>query len=686
MTYQLGVDLGTTYTAAAVHRDGRTEMVTLGNRAPSTPTVVYLGPDATFLIGEAANRRAVTEPGRVAREFKRRVGDPTPVLLGGTPLSADALMARVLAGVVEEATEAQGGPPDLVAVTHPANWGEYKLDLLLQAARAADLEDVLAVPEPVAAAVHYATSERIDPGELVAVFDLGGGTFDAAVLRRTPASFELLGRPEGIERLGGIDFDQAVLAHVSAALDGALEEVDTEDPTALAALARLRQDCVEAKEALSEDTEVSIPVLLPGLQTEVRLTRAELEAMIRPALADAIAALRRALRSAEVAPEALTAVLLVGGSSRIPLVAEMVGAELRRPVAVDAHPKHAVALGAAILAGQAAAGRSGRASGAAAASTEAVAAAAPAGSAPPAAAGGAQAAAPAPEAAAAAGSPAATPAPAAGGTDDTRVQAPVEGPAAEDAAASGAGTPPPAGPASPHPSATAATKRGRGRVVAIAAAAAAVAAVALVGVAVAGGGGGDGPRTGEGAASAEERAGDEAGGGSEPTAVTTTEAAGADGGAEPATTAPATTTPPTTEAAATTAFGMPLDRCPLPDGGPTACVEDVRFDGDELVVDFSVHGVEPFLSAGELPPESRHLHFFFDTTDPADAGTQSPTPGAWKIWDDRRPYRGPRNEVGGEGWFAGEIPDGATAVCVLVADARHRAIQGTGNCGTLPPR
>jgi hypothetical protein len=131
-----------------------------------------------------------------------------------------------------------------------------------------------------------------------------------------------------------------------------MDTLDLDDPASMAAVARLRRDCVEAKEALSSDTDVAIPVLLPSLQTEVRLTRSEFEEMVRPSLVDSVAALRRAMRSAEVAPEDVHAVLLVGGSSRIPLVAELVGSELRRPVAVDAHPKHGTALGAAMLAGQ----------------------------------------------------------------------------------------------------------------------------------------------------------------------------------------------------------------------------------------------------------------------------------------------------------------------------------------------
>jgi molecular chaperone DnaK len=356
MGYFLGVDLGTTYTAAATLRDGRTTMVELGDRAATIPTVVFLREDETILTGDAANRRGAGEPGRVAREFKRRVGDTTPILLGGAPYSAEALMGKLLRWVVDTVSERQGGPPDGIAVAHPANWGPYKQDLLQQAVARADLHGVTAavstITEPEAAVTYYASQERVDTGQIVAVYDLGGGTFDAAVVRKTADGIELLGSPEGIERLGGVDVDEAVFSHVLRSLGDLGDRLDPDDPATTAALVRLRDECVEAKEALSADTEVAIPVLLPGVSSEVRMTRAELEAMIRPPLADSITAMRRALRSADVAVEDLHAVLLAGGSSRIPLVAQMVGAELGRPVAIDTHPKHGVALGAAQAAGR----------------------------------------------------------------------------------------------------------------------------------------------------------------------------------------------------------------------------------------------------------------------------------------------------------------------------------------------
>jgi molecular chaperone DnaK len=347
--YGLGVDLGTTYTAAAVHVDGRADVAHLGGRRPEIPSLVFVRGDGEVLVGEAAERRGGPEPGRLAREFKRRVGDPVPILVGGAPYSAHALTARLLAEVHAIVVRQQEEPPAEITVTHPANWGPYKRELLGQAIQLAELEGVRLRPEPEAAAVQYAASERVQPDEVVAVYDLGGGTFDAAVLRKTGSGFALLGEPEGIEQLGGIDFDEAVFGHVVATLGSHVTDLDPDDDEATAALARLRRDCVEAKEGLSFDTEVMIPIALPGLHTRVRLNRSEFEAMISPALSDTIAAMRRALRSAGIAPEELRSVLLAGGSSRIPLVGQLLGTEFGRPVVLDPHPEHTIALGAARL-------------------------------------------------------------------------------------------------------------------------------------------------------------------------------------------------------------------------------------------------------------------------------------------------------------------------------------------------
>src|SRR5690606_35895380 len=142
-------------------------------------------------------------------------------------------------------------------------WGDYKLDLLREAGRLAGVPDVSLLPEPVAAALHYVRLGRVPAGENVAVYDFGGGTFDVAVVRCTAEGAEIVGTPDGIERLGGIDLDQAVVAHVDATLDGRLRELDATDPDVRRGMVRLRAECTAAKEALSSDTEVAVDVALP---------------------------------------------------------------------------------------------------------------------------------------------------------------------------------------------------------------------------------------------------------------------------------------------------------------------------------------------------------------------------------------------------------------------------------------
>ncbi len=350
MAYALGIDLGTTFTAAAVSRNGRVDIVGMGNHTSAIPSAVLLRDDGTLLVGDAATRRGQQEPTRLAKEFKRRLGDATPIILGHTPYSAERLMAAVIRHVIDTVTERQGGPPSSVVIAHPANWGPFKRELLEGAATLSGVADASFVTEPEAAAVHFAAGERVDEGGVVAVYDLGGGTFDAAVLRREGDRFVTMGQPQGIERLGGIDFDEAVMSHVRATLGDAITSLDGSDPVVRSGMIRLRADCIAAKEALSDDSEAVIPVMLPGVQTQVRITRPEFEAMIRPVLRETVSMLQRALELAGVTPADLSAVVLAGGSSRIPIVAEMVSESLGRPVSVDAHPKDTVALGAARLA------------------------------------------------------------------------------------------------------------------------------------------------------------------------------------------------------------------------------------------------------------------------------------------------------------------------------------------------
>lgn len=343
--YTLSIDLGTTYTAAAVLDDsGVPAMVGLGNRAMQIPSVLYANPDRTFLVGEAAERQAAVDPTRVKREIKRRIGDTVPILIAGAAHSAAELTGHLLRWVVDRSTERYAEPPSRIVVTHPAAWRQVRLNVLQEAATMMELPPILMCPEPVAAAMFYASHTRVADGDRICVYDLGGGTFDVCVVSKTSQSFHVLGVPEGIDQLGGVDFDEAVFQRV---LDQMMDRtsIDPADP----GLYRLRRDCVDAKEALSEEVEVSITASLAGKQESVRLTRAEFEEMIISSLDRTVKATERALNSAAVSPAQLTSIVLVGGSSRIPLVTEVLTEAFRCPIAHDTHPKHDIALGAVLI-------------------------------------------------------------------------------------------------------------------------------------------------------------------------------------------------------------------------------------------------------------------------------------------------------------------------------------------------
>ena len=178
----------------------------------------------------------------------------------------------------------------------------------------------------------------------MAVYDLGGGTFDAAILRNTGQGFELLGDPRGIEQLGGVYFDEAVFAWVVDHMAEAFAQLDPDDPGAMAAVARLRRDCVEAKESLSWDTDTAVPVALPNQRTEVRLTRREFEDMIRPTLVDTLDAVHRSLELGRGAARA--AVLGAAGGRLVPHPAGRADAR-GRPAAPRGHRRPPQARGGA---------------------------------------------------------------------------------------------------------------------------------------------------------------------------------------------------------------------------------------------------------------------------------------------------------------------------------------------------
>jgi actin-like ATPase involved in cell morphogenesis len=344
----LGVDLGTTYTCAVARIGLQLHPLRLGARSDMMPSVVFVDRSDHYLFGEVAEVQAVTSPDRIARHFKRRFGDDTPLRLGGHALTSVALTGLLLEHVLELASVRFGRRPDELVLTHPASFGPYRLDQLRNLASNASPGRCTLLPEPVAAALAYRVDHGVPVGSKLVTFDLGGGTLDVAVVENASSGFRVIGTPMGSDHLGGVDFDQGLFELVDERLNGAISALDAEDPRVWAALARLRSDVNRSKEMLSELGAVVIDVssVLPGRTVE--LTRADLDRSVSVRLPEAVKITESAMSSAGVVASDLAGILLIGGSTKLGVVRSLLQRQIGVPLITDLDPQHAVAAGAAL--------------------------------------------------------------------------------------------------------------------------------------------------------------------------------------------------------------------------------------------------------------------------------------------------------------------------------------------------
>jgi hypothetical protein len=251
----------------------------------------------------------------------------------------------------ETARQLNGAELDEVRLTHPAQWGPTRRNVLLSAARLAGVTgEIVLVPEPVAAAAHFAAvlDRNFSTGQALAVYDLGAGTFDVAIVGVTQKGFEVLA-DDGLPDLGGLDVDQALLEHIGRQVSHRdpgnwqrlLKPESTADRRARRALL---DDVRSAKEALSRHQQTEVP--MPEPFEDVRVTRSDLEALVRPSMLRSAELLASTIRATGMSAEHLAGIYLVGGSSRIPLVTTMITEQVRvAPTSLD-QPETAVALGA----------------------------------------------------------------------------------------------------------------------------------------------------------------------------------------------------------------------------------------------------------------------------------------------------------------------------------------------------
>jgi molecular chaperone DnaK (HSP70) len=344
----LGIDFGTSNTVAMLRSpDGRVRPL-LFDGSPLLPSAVYLGTDGRMVVGRDAERNARVDPGRFEPNPKRRVDDGA-IFLGDREIPVPDVFAAVLGAVATEARRQLGGLPEELRMTHPARWAEKRRSVLAEGALRAGLPRPQMIAEPVAAASYFTAELQtsVPIGRSLAIYDLGGGTFDATVVRRTPSGFEVLAEG-GLADVGGLDFDHAVIQHLGQVYSRSHPDVWQRLQAPLDGTDRrhrrmLWEDVRGGKEMLSRTTSADIH--LPALEIDAHLTREELEHLIRPYLERTVNCLTSTIGEAHLNPRDLVGIFLVGGSSRIPLAAHLIHSGLGvAPTALE-QPETVVAEG-----------------------------------------------------------------------------------------------------------------------------------------------------------------------------------------------------------------------------------------------------------------------------------------------------------------------------------------------------
>ncbi|MGW0434804.1 Hsp70 family protein [Micromonospora sp. NPDC003197] len=349
----VGIDFGTSNTVAMLRRrDGRVTPL-LFDGTPLLSSAVFAAPDGTLIAGREATHGGRVNPERYEPNPKQRIDDEV-VLLGDREVPVVDLVTTVLARVHAEATRAAGEQPEQVVLTHPASWGEPRRQVLAAAAAGAGMAAHRLVPEPVAAAGYFVDvlGSALPMGACLVVYDLGAGTFDVAVVRRESTGYQVLAE-RGLPDAGGLDVDAAIIGHLGTVFadrqPGQWRRLTEPATTAEQRARRLMwEDVRAAKEVLSRSAQAVIPV--PLLDQDALLGREQLEQLARPLLDRTVEATRAAVHAAGLTPTDLHGILLVGGSSRIPLVSTLLMRAFSiAPVAIE-QPELVVAEGAVVAA------------------------------------------------------------------------------------------------------------------------------------------------------------------------------------------------------------------------------------------------------------------------------------------------------------------------------------------------
>ncbi|MEV0440305.1 molecular chaperone DnaK [Streptomyces spectabilis] len=356
MARAVGIDLGTTNSVVAVLEGGEPTVIANAEGARTTPSVVAFAKNGDVLVGEVAKRQAVTNVERTARSVKRHMGDsawhfPESGAVEGRRYTAQELSARVLQKLKRDAESYLGEDVTDAVVTVPAYFDDAQRQATKEAGEIAGLNVLRIVNEPTAAALAYGLDKGDD--QTVLVFDLGGGTFDVSLLEMGEGVIEVKAT-NGDTRLGGDDWDQRVVEHLVRQFKNAYGVDLAKDKMALQ---RLREGAEKAKIELSSssETDINLPYITASadgpLHLAEKLTRAQLQELTADLLDRCKGPFHQAVKDAGVPLSAIDHVILVGGSTRMPAVTDLVRELTGRDPHKGVNPDEVVAIGAALQAG-----------------------------------------------------------------------------------------------------------------------------------------------------------------------------------------------------------------------------------------------------------------------------------------------------------------------------------------------
>ena len=345
----IGIDLGTTNSCVSVVENGQPVIIPNSAGGQTTPSVVAFSKNGERLVGSAAVRQAVTNPDRTIRSVKRHMGSEWKMNVDGTEYKPQTISAMILRQLKKDAEDFLGTEVTDAVITVPAYFNDIQRQATKDAGRIAGLNVKRIINEPTSAALAYG----LDHGDAqnVMVFDLGGGTFDVSIIEIGDDVIEVLATA-GDNHLGGDDFDERIVDWAAARFK---EITGVDIRRDVVALGRVREAAEQAKKELStaDSTQINLPYLTSKgnepLHMDLMLTRSEFGRLTQPLLDRLAGPVNSALNDAGLAPSELGQVLLVGGSTRIPAVQDMVRRLTGKEPSRNINPDECVAKGAAVL-------------------------------------------------------------------------------------------------------------------------------------------------------------------------------------------------------------------------------------------------------------------------------------------------------------------------------------------------